>query len=138
VAARGVALVAAVVLLAGCAGPRAAHPATAPPRAAWAGGQAGALKAICVAALPQEVVVSAARGTVAGVRSLTMGPIFQALIPDAFPAAAPGAPVTWCWTRNSAASFTAWVVGPHRTTAVKVVTVNGEWRRLPSGPPILL
>ncbi len=110
-----------------------------PPRVYSTGGQAPGVRAICVAALPHEVVVSAARGTVADVRSFTQGPAFQPTFPDAFPEAAPGAPATWCWTRNSASSFTAWAVGPDHTTTAKGVTLNG-WvgSTPPSGPPVLL
>jgi hypothetical protein len=109
-----------------------------PPRVYSSGGRAAAVRAVCVAALPHEVVVAAARGTVAGVRSFTFGPSFQPTMPDAFPGAVPGAPATWCCTRNSTSSLTAWAVGPDTTTAVKVVTVNGSVSTSPDCPPISL
>jgi hypothetical protein len=135
--ARGAALLGGVLLLAGCTS-HETHPATArspmPPRAY----SSSAVRAVCAAALPGEVVVAAARGTVAGVRSFTFGPSFQPTMPDAFPGAAPGAPATWCCARNSTSSLTAWVVGPDTTTAVKVVTLNGSVPTSPHCPPISL
>jgi hypothetical protein len=137
--ARGVALVGGVLLLAGCTGHGATRPDTArSPRPPLTGDRAAAVNALCVAALPHEVVVSAASGAAADVRLLIVGPAFQPSFPDAFPEATPTAPVTWCWTRNSTSSFTAWATGPGTTTIVKLVTVNGVVRAPPSGPPVLL
>ena len=88
-------------------------------------------------ALLNREVVSGVRTTVGDLRNWAYGGrVQQHPLRDLFPSSSSTAPAVWCWTKESADSFTAWGVHEH-DAAVPAITATGPTNEIPAGPPVI-